>query len=119
MSYSKDFREKVLEVKNREKMGLKEASKLFGIGTATISRWRKEIEPKVKRNKAGTKIREEELRKDVESYADSYQYERAERLGVCQSAICYALKRIGISVKKKPIRIPKQTLSNGRVSKKR
>ena len=42
----------------------------------------------------------EALRKDVEKYPDSYQYERAERFGVWQSTIGSALKRLGISYKK-------------------
>jgi transposase len=67
----------------------------------------KEIEPKRKRKKPPTKIKEEELRRDVEKYPDAYQYERAKRLGVSQRGIGLALKRMGISCKKKTYCHPK------------
>ena len=42
----------------------------------------------------------EALKRDVEEYPDAYHYERAQRLGVSQRGIGYALKRLGISRKK-------------------
>ncbi|MDE9545722.1 IS630 transposase-related protein, partial [Xenorhabdus bovienii] len=42
----------------------------------------------------------ETLIADVKNYPDDYQWERAKRLGVSQSAIHYALKRLKITVKK-------------------
>ena len=41
------------------------------------------------------------LARDVAEHTDSYQYERAERFGVSQRGIALALKRLGISYKKK------------------
>ena len=49
----------------------------------------------------------EALKQDVETYPDAYQYERAQRLGVSQRGIGYALKRLAMSRKKKPSFIPR------------
>ncbi|MDE9590564.1 IS630 transposase-related protein, partial [Xenorhabdus bovienii] len=54
----------------------------------------------VTRNKPPTKISDETLLIDVQNYPDDYQWERAKRLGVTQSAIHYALKRLNITFKK-------------------
>ena len=37
------------------------------------------------------------LREDVILYPDAYQYERAERFGVSQKAIDYALRRLRVT----------------------
>lgn len=42
----------------------------------------------------------EALKKDIEEYPDSYQYERAERFGASQSGIYWALKRLDVTYKK-------------------
>jgi len=117
MTYSIDFRKKVLEVREKEWLSLEETEKRFGVGRASIFRWTKEIEPRRKRKKP-VKIKEEELREDVEKYPDGYQYERAERLGMSQRGIGQALERLGISCKKKPIGTRKPMDRNGKNSKK-
>ena len=61
------------------------------------------MEPKIKRNKPATKINMEALKKDVKEYPDRYQYERAEKFGVTQAAIWFALKRLGMSYKKNSV----------------
>ncbi|MBD2797419.1 transposase, partial [Xenorhabdus sp. 18] len=43
---------------------------------------------------------DETLIADVRNYPDDYQWERAKRLGVSQSAIHYALKRLKLTLKK-------------------
>jgi len=40
------------------------------------------------------------LKKDVSTYPDRYQWERAQQFGVTPAAICLALKRLGMSYKK-------------------
>ena len=47
------------------------------------------------------------LKKDVELNPDSFIYERAERFSVSNSGMRYALKRLGISRKKKGLKHPK------------
>jgi transposase len=65
-----------------------------------LVRWNKRLEPKLKREKPATKVDMKRLEQDVKKSPDAYQYERAERFGVAQSTIYYALIRLGISVKK-------------------
>ena len=102
MTYSLDFRKKVLEVKKAEKLSCDEVSKRFKIGIMTVVRWGKRIEPNRRRIKAAVKINMEALREDIKNYPDAFQYERAERLGVSKTGIWHALKRIGVSFKKNP-----------------
>lgn len=73
----------------------------FGIQSKnTVFRWTKKLEPCKTRNKPATKIDMEALVRDVELFPDAYQYERASRLGVSESCVQAALKRLKISHKK-------------------
>lgn len=101
MTYSADFRKRVLEIKEKEHLTYKETAKRFSIGMTSLVRWKDGFEPKRTRNRLAKKIDIESLRKDVEQYPDAYQYERAKRFGVSQGGIGNALKRLGISCKKK------------------
>ena len=100
MTYSLDFRKKVLTIKVEEKLSFETVAIRFGVGEASVFRWSKRLEPCKTRNKPATKIDMDALAKDVETYPDAYQFERAERLGVGRSCIGYALKRLKISYKK-------------------
>ena len=100
MTYSLDFRKCIMELKRLEGLTYEETASRFKIGKASLVRWNKELVPKLKRNKPATKIDTELLKADVLTYPDSYQYERAHRLGVSKSGIHWALKRLGISYKK-------------------
>ena len=103
MTYSADFREKVLAIKEQEGLTQAEAAVRFGVGVASITRWNKCLEPQRTRNKPATKIDMDALEQDVKTNPDAYQYERAARLGVSQRAIGYALKRLGVSYKKNAV----------------
>lgn len=103
MTHSLDFRKHVFRVKEDEQLTYDETAKRFKIGKASLVRWNKEIEPKKRRNKPAIKIDMERLKADVISYPDSFQYERAARLGVSRSGIYWALKRLGISYKKNTV----------------
>lgn len=107
MTYSIDFRRKVLSIKEREQLSFEAIAQRFEVGKASVVRWSKDIEVRRTRQKPATKIDMEKLRQDVEQYPDAYQYERALRLGVSQRGIGYALKRLRISRKKKRFRIQK------------
>ena len=97
MTYSKDFRQKVLRIKDQENLSFSKVAKRFGVARDTVFRWSKNIEAILKRHKPATKIDMEALKRDVEKHPDAYQYERAKRLGVCKSAIGYAIKRLGVT----------------------
>lgn len=101
MTYSLDFRKKVLAVKERENLNFEDVALRFDIGSKnTVFRWSKKLEPCETRNKPATKIDMEALARDVELYPDAYQYERAQRLGVSESCVQAALKRLNITHKK-------------------
>lgn len=103
MTYSLDYRKRVFKIKDKEKLTYKEVAQRFAVGIATLFRWKKKLEPQKTRNKPATKIDMEALSKDVEDYPDLYQEERAEKFGVSQRAIGYALKRLNLSYKKNSI----------------
>jgi transposase len=102
MTYSIDFRRKVLHVKHRENLSFQETADRFDIGIATVVRWHKRIEalqagcPRPHRKK----INEAALLQDIENYPDAYQYERAKRFGVCTKSIWRVLRKLGVSYKK-------------------
>ena len=101
MTHSLDFRKHIMALKTEEGLTYKETALRFKIGKASLVRWNKELIPKLKRNKPATKIDRELLKADILTYPDSYQHERAYRLGVSKTGIYYALKRLGVSYKKK------------------
>lgn len=103
MAYSLDFRQQVFKVKQKEDLTFQELSERFDIPIRTLFRWKNCIEPKTKRNKPATKVDMEALAKDVKDHPDLYQYERAKKFGVSQSAIFYALRRLKISYKKNAV----------------
>ncbi len=76
MTYSLDFRRKVLDVRDKDKLTIAEVSTRFCVGIASVVRWIKEIEPKTHgfRNR---KLDIEALKQDILEFPDSYQYERA------------------------------------------
>ncbi len=116
MSYSIDFRRKVFEIKAKKGLTFEETSEQFGIGIRTLFRWQKRLEPITKRNKPATKIDMDALLRDVQDYPDDYQHERAQRFGVSVSAIGSALKRLGVTRKKKSETSQSQRKSTYQVS---
>ncbi|WP_202880392.1 IS630 transposase-related protein [Arsenophonus endosymbiont of Bemisia tabaci] len=99
MSYSIDFRGKVIFTIEEEGLSIRETAKQFRIGSASVSRWINQIEPKASTTRQ-RKIDKFELIKDVEQYQNAYQKERAKRFGVCHKAIWQALKKMGLTYKK-------------------
>ena len=100
MTYSIDFRSKVLAVREKEGLTIAEVSERFCVGIATVVRWLKRLEPRRRRNKPATKIDRIALARDVQEYPDAYQSERARRLGVSEKGIGHALRRMNITYKK-------------------
>ncbi len=100
MSYSSDFRHKVLSVRSSEGLTIAQVAARFCVGVASVTRWIKNPDPKRTRNKPATKIDMKALAEDVHEHPDAYQYERAARFNVSVQGINYALRRMGISYKK-------------------
>ena len=98
--YSICFRKKVLSIREKEKLSIKQTASRFAIAIRTIVNWLQRLEPTTKRNKPATKVDMEALKEDVEYYPDAYLYERASRLNVSRSGIHRALKRLNITYKK-------------------
>ena len=99
MTYSLDFRKKVLRIKDDEKLSFRTTAKRFGISPTTLLQWLERVEPKRTRNKP-SKIDMQALKEDIERYPDAYQYERAKRFGMSQQGIAKAMKRLGVTYKK-------------------
>ena len=100
MTYSLDFRTKVFRIKEKKGLTFEQVSDHFDISIRTLFRWQKKLEPTMTRNKPATKINMDRREKDIERHPDDYQWEPGKRLGVTQSAIHYALQRLGVSYKK-------------------
>ena len=110
MTYSLDFRQKVLSIKESENLTFEAAASRFCIGKNTLYLWSKELRPKQGKSRPDIKLDKSKLLQDIKDYPDAYQYERAEKLGVSQSCICYALKKLDITYKKRLILTLKQIL---------
>ncbi|MCB1579774.1 MAG: transposase [Rhodospirillales bacterium] len=91
MTYSSDFRRKVLSVSEKEGLTIAETASRFCVGVASVVRWLKHPEPKMSRNKPATKIDMKALARDVLAHPDAYQYERERRLGVNEKGVGHAL----------------------------
>lgn len=100
MTYSIDFRSKVLAVREKEDLTIAEVAGRFCVGVATVVRWLQRLEPQRTRYKPATKIDRIALARDVREYPDAYQSERAQRLGVSEKGIGHALRRMNITYKK-------------------
>ena len=100
MTYSLKFRQEVLATKEKQSLTFEETSELFGISIRSLQRWSVRLEPHQKRTVNPRKLERSALAQDVLDYPDDYQWERAERFGVCGWAIGAALKRWAITRKK-------------------
>ena len=92
MTYSIDYRKQVLS-SIADGMTIREAALFYGLSTSTIHSWQQNLFPK---------ISDDALIEDVKRYPDDYNYERARRLNCSKTGIFNALKRLGISQKKRP-----------------
>ena len=107
MTYSTNFRKKVLSIKQQYQLTFSETAERFGVSQASVVRWSRNIKPKRTRNKPTVKLNWEALAQDVDEHPDSYQYERAALWGVSRQGIAYALKPLKLSRKKTTFQPPK------------
>lgn len=103
MPYSLDLRKRVVDYV--EKGGsVTKATKIYQVGRATIYRWlgRENLAATIVEHRQ-RKLDWKALEKDVEENPDArlVDIDRAQKFGVHPSAICYALKKIKITRKKK------------------
>ena len=110
MTYSLDFRQRVMDYKTKQGLTFEQTSYHFGVGIRTLFRWNKVLSPGRYRQKPATKIDRDALKVDIQDAPDDFQWERAKRFGVSQSSIYYALKRLGVSYKKKHKNTPRPTI---------
>ena len=107
MSYPVSFRKKIL-TKIEKGQSIRAVAQQFEIDKNTIVEWKKRIEIKRTRPRKPSKVDDDALRADVEKYPDDFQYERAARFGCGTSTIGAALKRLKLTVKKRPCATRKQ-----------
>lgn len=112
MTYPVHFRKKVLaEAETAERVT--DVLKRYGLSPSVFYRWKKNLNPKTKREKGAVSISDEQLQDDVARFPDATQQERASRLGCSQAGICYALRRLGISRKKNSASSPGRRSAKG------
>jgi transposase len=105
MLYSVDFRKKVME--HLETSTIHETAKRFKVAASAISSWKKllketgSLKP-IPVSRKPRKIDYVKLREYVEKYPDKYLREIAEVFKVSLRGIDYALKKMKISLKKRP-----------------
>lgn len=100
MTYSLDFRKKVLSIRSKEGLSFAQVAKRFGVSVNSVFLWSKRLKSKRSKNRPAIKIDKESLMEDIKKYPDAYNYERAKRLNVSTSGIFCALRRLQISYKK-------------------
>lgn len=105
MSYSKDLRERAVKY-YKSGHTLKETSEIFGAGINTISQWVKKYKEtgglSNKPLKRGfKKIDPEKLVLFLEENPDAFLKETAEEFGCSMEAVRKAIKRLGITRKKR------------------
>jgi transposase len=104
MSYSVDLREKVLKYRTAHTQ--EKTSETFEISVSAIREWEKlqkeqgSVEPK-ELKRTDRKIKESELKADVESFPDDFNWERAKRFGCTEEGIRKAMKRHNLTRKKR------------------
>lgn len=107
MAYSEDFRKRVNEYLD-EGHTWAEAQETFKISITAINSWRQkykktgEVKDDPPRRKAFKKLDPEKLKAYVEKHPDAYLKEIGEAFGCSDTAVMKALRRLGITRKKRP-----------------
>jgi transposase len=96
--YNLTFINKVLQM--RKQLSIRKLAEKYDISPQSIQNWIKGKLPTGIRKRPNSKLDIILLIEDVKQYPDSYQYERAERLGVSEACIWSNLKKLKITYKK-------------------
>lgn len=115
MSYSLDLRERAVKYR-KEGHSLKQTSEIFGVGQSTVRDWEKKYEEtgslaNKELHRPAKKLPLEALAAYVAEHPDAYQREIAEAFGCSDVAVSKALKRLGITRKKRYIATKNRTRS--------
>jgi len=105
MAYSLDLRTTALQLLDQKRPAT-QVAQLLSVGTATLYRWKKrqdqgQLQACYPKSRKPYKVDETALCAYLEEHRDAYQHEVAEQLGVSKSAIQWAMKRLGITRKKR------------------
>lgn len=100
--YDIRFRKKVLEIREKEGLSIRAVAKRFRISFRSVVSGLQRLDPILKRQKPATKLNMAALAEDVKQHNDAFHYERAKRLGVSAGCIAAGLKRLNVTIKKKP-----------------
>jgi transposase len=117
MAYDTKFRQRVIEYKDAGHT-FKEVNEAFGVDSKRYYIWKKQLretgslEKKPLKERSG-KINKRELVRLAEEHPDWYLREFAEKLNVCFQAVDKMLRKLGITRKKKLLRIRKKAKKNG------
>lgn len=97
MTYKRKYKELILEYLEKG-YSCKVVANMFGIGTTTLTRWKRmekageSLETKGRKRKP-KKVDPEKLRMYVKEHPNAYIREIAEEFNCAQSSICVALKK--------------------------
>ena len=94
------MRKNITDIKTNKKLSVREVVRRFEISPNTVYKWEKNIKLQGQRKQRVSKIDIKKLEEDVRNNPDAYQYERAKRLEVSQTAVYFGLKRLGVTYKK-------------------
>ena len=105
MSYSKDLREQAVKYR-KAGHSVRETSEIFGAGETAIRRWEKQYDStgdlsNKPLQRQARKLPPEQLAAYVSEHPDAYQREIAEVFGCRDTAVSKALRRQGITRKKR------------------
>lgn len=102
MRYDMTFRTKVLEIKEREGLSIREVAERFAISTRTVQNWMKCMgwQPCGRKAGVGLKLDRAQLAAHVQQFPDAYIAERADHFGVGRHTIWHALQGLKVSCKK-------------------
>jgi transposase len=118
MAYDAVFRKRVIEYKNAGHT-FKEVNEVFGVDSKRYYSWKKQLEEtgsleyRAPKERNG-KINKNELIRLLEEHPDWYLREFAEKFNVCLQAIDKMFKKLGVTRKKKLLRIRKSPKKSGK-----
>jgi len=116
MAYSIDFIKRAVAYK-QEGHTLKQVREAFGIPAETYYDWKEKLENgfdfgvKAKGERR-RKIDKVALEQAVEEKPDAFLWELAEQFNCTPVAVFYALEKLGITLKKRPLAIQKNLMKN-------